>query len=72
MQAEHLQRRTISLDCDTIYWTDVLQLSRNLPAHYGSCIYFFDNGDSPIYSYIKTKNEYVTSASTINGVPLSN
>lgn len=72
MQAEHLQRRTISLDCDTIYWTDVLQLSRNLPAHYGSCIYFFDNGDSPIYSYIKTKNEYVISASTINGAPLSN
>ncbi|KAF5129764.1 hypothetical protein E5D57_006095 [Metarhizium anisopliae] len=66
MQAEHLQRRTISLDCDTIYWTDVLQLSRNLPAHYGSCIYFFDNGDSPIYSYIKTKNESVIPASAIN------
>ncbi|KAM3496782.1 hypothetical protein MY10362_009847 [Beauveria mimosiformis] len=57
MQAEHLQRRTISVDCDTIYWTDVLQLARNLPAHYGSCIYFSDNGDRPIYSYIKTKNE---------------
>ncbi|KAG8408226.1 hypothetical protein J3459_018089 [Metarhizium acridum] len=57
MQAEHLQRRTISIDCDTIYWTDVLQLARNLPAQYGSCIYFSDNGDRPIYSYIKTKNE---------------
>ncbi|KID80939.1 protein phosphatase 2A A subunit (ISS) [Metarhizium guizhouense ARSEF 977] len=57
MQAEHLQRRTISLDCDTIYWTDVLQLARNLPAHHGSCIYFSDNGDRPIYSYIKTKNK---------------
>ncbi|KHO00248.1 protein phosphatase 2A A subunit (ISS) [Metarhizium album ARSEF 1941] len=71
MQVEHLHRRTVSLDCDTIYWTDVLQLVRDLPAHCGSCIYFPDNGDRPIYSYIKTKNEYAVPASTFNSVPLS-
>ncbi|KZZ88480.1 protein phosphatase 2A A subunit (ISS) [Moelleriella libera RCEF 2490] len=50
MQANYLQRKTISIDCDTIDWTDVLQLARNLPAQHGACIYFEDSGDKPIYS----------------------
>ncbi|XWX02356.1 hypothetical protein V2A60_010393 [Cordyceps javanica] len=57
MSSEHLAKRTVSLDCDTIYWTDILEKVRAMPAGYGGCIYFMDDGDFPIYSYIKTEHE---------------
>lgn len=54
MSAEHLKRRTVSLDCDTIYWADVLQHIRDMPDDHGGCFYFPDDGDKPIFSYIQT------------------
>lgn len=57
MSKEHLTRKTVSLDCDTIYWQDILQSVRSTPPQYGGCVYFVDNGDRPIFSYIKTKVE---------------
>ncbi|KAL9129686.1 MAG: hypothetical protein Q9217_001928 [Psora testacea] len=61
MSAEHLNRRTVSLDCDTIYFTDILSSVRSLPPRHGACFYFEDNGQAPIFSYIRTdKNELIT------------
>jgi hypothetical protein len=57
MTKELLSRKTVSLDCDTIYWADVLQAIRNMPKGYGGCFYFPDDGDKPIFSYIKTENK---------------
>jgi capsule biosynthesis phosphatase len=57
MGPEHLDRRTVSLDCDTIYWTDVLQRVREMPTGHGACFYFTDTGNKPIFSYIKTEEE---------------
>ncbi|KAK1457277.1 capsule biosynthesis phosphatase [Colletotrichum cuscutae] len=55
MTKKHLERKTVSLDCDTIYWADVLQDIRNMPKGHGGCFYFPDVGDKPIFSYIKTE-----------------
>ncbi|RDW84824.1 capsule biosynthesis phosphatase [Coleophoma cylindrospora] len=59
MNAEHLKRRTVSLDCDTIYWADVLQDIRDMPEGHGGCFYFPDEGDKPIFSYIQTDSKSV-------------
>ncbi|KAF4340069.1 capsule biosynthesis phosphatase [Fusarium beomiforme] len=55
MTKEHLQHRTVSLDCDTIYWHDILASVRKMPSGHGGCFYFIDEGDKPIYSYISTE-----------------
>ncbi|PKS13030.1 hypothetical protein jhhlp_000371 [Lomentospora prolificans] len=55
MPASHLSRKTVSLDCDTIYWADILQDIRDMPRGHGGCFYFMDHGDKPIFSYIKTE-----------------
>lgn len=55
MTKEHLTRKTVSLDCDTIYWGDVLEDVRRMPKGHGGCFYFTDDGDKPIFSYIKTE-----------------
>ncbi|KAF5681378.1 capsule biosynthesis phosphatase [Fusarium denticulatum] len=57
MTKQHLQHRTVSLDCDTIYWNDILSSVRKLPSGHGGCFYFIDQGDKPIFSYIQTENE---------------
>ncbi|KAH8819501.1 capsule biosynthesis phosphatase [Xylogone sp. PMI_703] len=62
MSQDHLRRRTVSLDCDTIYWADVLQNIRDMPYGHGACFYFPDDGDKPIFSYIQTEMN--------NGLPL--
>ncbi|CAM9711650.1 unnamed protein product, partial [Phaeothamnion confervicola] len=48
-----LRLRTISLDCDTIFFSDVLSEFRRLPAGCGASFYFQDDGDKPIYSYLR-------------------
>jgi len=53
MPASHRRRRTISLDCDTIYHSDILTKVRELPAGHGACFYFKDLGSQPIFSYIQ-------------------
>lgn len=52
MDDHQLERRTISLDCDTIYFSDALSPFRSLPVESGCSLYFNDNGSQPIYSYI--------------------
>ncbi|GJN82299.1 hypothetical protein PLIIFM63780_005838 [Purpureocillium lilacinum] len=56
MTRKYLDRKTVSLDCDTIYWNDILGQVRNMPTGQGGCFYFPDNGDKPIYSYIRTES----------------
>ena len=56
MSNAHLSRPTVSLDCDTIYHTDILSSVRSLPNNHGACFYFPDNGPAPIFSYIRTDN----------------
>ncbi|KYK62110.1 capsule biosynthesis phosphatase [Drechmeria coniospora] len=58
MTETYLDRRTVSLDCDTIYWNDILTDVRAMPVGHGGCFYFTDNGDKPIFSYIKTEARY--------------
>ena len=58
MTKKHLDRRTVSLDCDTLYWFDILSAIRNMPSNYGGCFYFPDDGDKPTFSYIKTEAQY--------------
>lgn len=51
MNPEHLKKKTISLDCDTLYFYDVLAEMRKLGKGIG-CVYCFeDEGEKPIYSY---------------------
>lgn len=52
MNAEYVQRPTISLDCDTLYFSDVLASFRGLSEGQGCCCYFDDKGNAPIFSYI--------------------
>ncbi|KAF2435426.1 protein phosphatase 2A A subunit [Tothia fuscella] len=54
MPPECLGRRTVSLDCDTIYFGDVLTKIREMPRQHGACFYFPDTGTEPLFSYIKT------------------
>lgn len=53
MNQEHMYRKTISLDCDTLYFCDVLAEMRNLPENCGAIYYFEDEGGKPLYSYIR-------------------
>jgi hypothetical protein len=57
MSKDHLDRKTVSLDCDTIYWSDVLADVRKMPSGHGGCFYFLDQGSKPIFSYIKTETK---------------
>lgn len=52
MPASYRRRKTISLDCDTIYFHDILTKVRQLPSGHGGCFYFEDEGNQPIFSYI--------------------
>lgn len=59
MTETYLERKSVSLDCDTFYWNDILGDVRNMPTGHGACFYFTDNGDKPVFSYIKTESRYV-------------
>lgn len=52
MPVSHRRRKTVSLDCDTIYHHDILTDIRNLPSGVGGCFYFQDTGSEPIFSYV--------------------
>ncbi|KAJ8291805.1 hypothetical protein OF846_005051 [Rhodotorula toruloides] len=56
MTDEELQRRTVSLDCDTIYFPEARLLSRirTLPPYHGATVVFDDAGDPPVFSYVET------------------
>mmetsp|Transcript_10369 Transcript_10369/g.31220 ORF Transcript_10369/g.31220 Transcript_10369/m.31220 type:complete len:730 (+) Transcript_10369:1-2190(+) len=55
MDAKQRSRRTISLDCDTLWFCDVLGGARALPPDSGASFYFMDDmeDDSAPYSYIR-------------------
>ena len=53
MTGDEIKRKTISLDCDTIYFSDVLSRFRQLSCDEGCCFNFIDEGNVPMYSYIK-------------------
>eukprot|EP01116_Phalansterium_solitarium_P021646 TRINITY_DN6811_c0_g1_i2.p1 TRINITY_DN6811_c0_g1~~TRINITY_DN6811_c0_g1_i2.p1 ORF type:complete len:691 (-),score=232.11 TRINITY_DN6811_c0_g1_i2:164-2236(-) len=53
MSADELKRKTISLDCDTLYFSNVLNQFRSLPADRSCTFYAQDDGNQPsVYSYI--------------------
>ena len=53
MDEATLARKTISLDCDTIYFEPVLERFRVLPAHHNATFYFEDMGGKAIFSYVQ-------------------
>ncbi|CAN0125455.1 unnamed protein product, partial [Ectocarpus sp. 4 AP-2014] len=53
MSSAEIRRKSISLDCDTIYFSDVLGCFRACASGCGSSFYFEDEGDKPIFSYIE-------------------
>ena len=56
MTDRQLARRTVSLDCDTIYFKEskLLQTIRDLPQQQGGCVYFEDVQPTPLFSYLLT------------------
>ena len=52
MTEQELGRRTISLDCDTIYFDPVLERFRAVPAGRHVSFYFEDDGGKAIFSYL--------------------
>ncbi|KAJ3219085.1 hypothetical protein HDU67_002741 [Dinochytrium kinnereticum] len=57
MSAEERLRKTVSIDCDTIYFCDVLSRVRSLPHATSATVYFHDDGDAPVYSYVELNKE---------------
>ena len=54
-----LDKPVISLDCDSIYFDDVLGKFRNTD-DCGACFYFLDQGTKPLFSYIKMSDGIIT------------
>lgn len=53
MSEAELNRRVVCLDCDTLYFSDVLGQFRGLPKENGACFYFVDQGSRAMYSYLR-------------------
>ena len=50
-------RRTLCLDCDTLYFSDVLSMFREVPDGKGMCAYFHDTGTAALYSYLRLDSD---------------
>ncbi|CAF4218504.1 unnamed protein product, partial [Adineta steineri] len=48
-----LDCKTISLDCDTIYFQPILEKFRRLPMESNASFFFEDNGRTSVFSYLK-------------------
>ena len=57
MSHAELSRRTLCLDCDTLYFSDVLSMFRAAPPGKGMCAYFIDTGTAALYSYLRLGEE---------------
>lgn len=58
MNQEELSRRTLSLDCDTFYFCDILTQFRELSPHTSASYYFEDAiGGKPIFSYLRLSDD---------------
>lgn len=53
---DELSKKTIALDCDTIYFTDILQQFRSLDSTLNASFYFEDHTKCGIYSYIQFRD----------------
>ena len=56
---ERLELKTISLDCDTIYFKPILEKFRQLPNNFNASFFFEDIGGKPIYSYIELSENLI-------------
>ncbi|CAF4883143.1 unnamed protein product [Rotaria sp. Silwood1] len=54
---DRLKRKTISLDCDTIYFKSIIEQFRQLPDNLNASFYFEDTNCKPIYSYLKFEQD---------------
>ena len=52
MTEEELQRPTLSLDCDTLYFEPIVSRFRALPRHLNASFYFEDREGKAIFSYL--------------------
>jgi len=69
MSETELNRRVVCLDCDTLYFSDVLGLFRALPKEQGACFYFVDRGSRAMYSYLRVgANELVKEVREKNAI----
>ena len=50
MTSAELSRRALVLDCDNLYFADVLSMFRAAPTGRGMCAYFIDRGTAALYS----------------------
>jgi capsule biosynthesis phosphatase len=50
---QELSRKTLCLDCDNIYVSDVLSQFRGMPQNINATWYFDDDGEHALYSYLK-------------------
>lgn len=55
MTEAQLSRRTLCLDCDTFYLSDILSAFRSLADGVGCCCFFRDPDSTNLYSYITLK-----------------
>ncbi|CAF1162552.1 unnamed protein product [Adineta steineri] len=53
LNPDRLDCKTISLDCDTIYFQPILEKFRRLPSEINASFFFEDNGGKPVFSYLK-------------------
>jgi dTDP-glucose pyrophosphorylase len=53
MTSAELSRRTLCLDCDTLYFSNILSMFREAPDGMGMCAYFVDRGTAVLYSYLR-------------------
>ncbi|CAF1269671.1 unnamed protein product [Didymodactylos carnosus] len=60
MDSVDLSRKTISLDCDTIYFSDILGTFR--ASESSCCFYFEDRGTKPVFSYLDMSEDNVVHA----------
>ncbi|KAJ2992341.1 hypothetical protein HDV02_003141 [Globomyces sp. JEL0801] len=52
MNATELARKTVTLNCDTIYFDDILSSIKRLPSKVSACVHFDDDHEMAVYSYI--------------------
>lgn len=66
-----LNRRVVTLDCDTFYFSDILSSARSLPQETGGSGYFRDDGNAPVYSYISFADDEKTICQIAEKVAIS-
>ena len=57
MTADRLSRKTLCIDCDTLYFSNVLAAFRDLPTGLSASFFFRDEGEKPVFSYLQLDEE---------------